>query len=715
MVPESDPTAKSGSGMGPCAAKWPLAAERLAEVLDNVRGLVWIKGLDGRILFANRFAEELFGRPRQEIVGRTAFDLFPAEDAERYARTDREVLADGILREYEDSAPSAAGRRFFQVVKFLLRDVAGAPCAVAAICTEVTEQRQAAVDLRASEARWRLQSAALEAAADAVVITDRDGSIEWANRAFTELTGYTLEEAQGRNSRELLRSGVHGPELYGELWSTILDGRTWRGELVNRRKDGTLYDEEMSITPVRDERGNVTHFVAVKQDVTERRRAATAVQRFVAGSPTVLYALRPVDGGFRGVWVSDNVTALTGFAKEEPLREGWWAENVHPDDRARAIAAHPLPAGADHSVLEYRFRRADGSYLWLRDEKRMVRDAAGRPVEIIGSWSDVTERVRLEEQYRQSQKMEAIGRLAGGVAHDFNNLLTVIGGSAEMLAASLPADSGGRSLLGEIRDATDRAASLTRQLLAFSRSQVLAPRAVDLNAGVANIETLLRRLIGEDVLLETSLSPAAGCVLIDPGQLEQVIVNLAVNARDAMPRGGRLRVATRAAELDAAACRRFPEGRPGRYAVLSIADTGCGMTPEVRARIFEPFFTTKPQGTGTGLGLATVFGIVRQSEGQIEVESRAGAGARFDVYLPSVAAPAAEARAEPRAANEARGKETILVVEDEEALRKLARIALERQGYRVLAASDGRQALAAVDAAGDTIDLLVTDLVLPQM
>jgi len=333
-------------------------------------------------------------------------------------------------------------------------------------------------------------------------------------------------------------------------------------------------------------------------------------------------------------------------------------------------------------------------------------------VEIVGSWSDISERVRLEEQLRQSQKMEAVGRLAGGVAHDFNNLLTVINGYSEMLQAGLDPTDPNHGLLTDVRDAGERAAALTRQLLAFSRRQVLEPRVVELGQVVRGLEKMLRRLISEDIGLATSLPPALPRVCVDPGQLEQVVMNLVVNARDAMPGGGRLSIELRAVVLDDAVRERIPDGRPGRFLQLSVADTGCGMDGELLARIFEPFFTTKEQGKGTGLGLSTVFGIVQQSHGFIEVASRVGEGTTFRVYLP-VAESQDGAGAEDRPDGPVGGKERILLVEDDPMVREVTRRILAGVGYEVLPAAGPEHALGQVVDGKAAFDLLLTDVVMP--
>ncbi|HXE56427.1 MAG TPA: ATP-binding protein, partial [Gemmatimonadales bacterium] len=346
-----------------------------------------------------------------------------------------------------------------------------------------------------------------------------------------------------------------------------------------------------------------------------------------------------------------------------------------------------------------------------------LRDAEGRPYRMIGAMSDVTAQReaeaalrRSEEQLRQAQKMEAVGRLAGGVAHDFNNLLTSMLGYADLVLAELPAGHPVRADVEEIQRAGQRAASLTRQLLAFSRRQVTRPRPVSLNTVVLDVERMLRRLLGEDVRLTLELAPRLGTVLADPAQLEQVIVNLAVNARDAMPEGGELSIATADVELTEETVRGYGFGPPGPYVTLTVRDTGVGMSEEVKARIFEPFFTTKELGRGTGLGLATVYGIVKQFGGYIWVESAPGQGSTFTVFFPRVRDTGSESAPE-HPGTVPTGTERILLVEDEPAVRGMARRALEALGYRVVEAESGAEALARLAGAG-AIDLLVTDVIM---
>ncbi len=452
----------------------------------------------------------------------------------------------------------------------------------------------------------------------------------------------------------------------------------------------------------------------ITRDVTARKRGEDTLRRIVSASPAMIYALAARAEGFELAWVSANVDAVTGWSEAEALAPGWWATNLHPADAER-VGVQPLPRELERQALEYRFRRKDGRYVWIRDERKPSRGEGGDVDEIVGSWSDVTARVELEEQLRSAQKVEAIGRLAAGVAHDFNNLLTIIGGNCEFLRFELPEGSEGRPMLDEIRDASARAAALTRQLVAFSRSQLLAPRVVDLNEIIARVESVLRRVIGEDGCVTTSLSAALGRIRVDPVQIEQVLLNLATNARDAMPRGGCLSVETHDVELGEDFLKRHPDAKAGRHALLRVSDAGVGMTAAVRARVFEPFFTTKPQGQGTGLGLATVFGIVKQSLGHIEVESEPGEGARFDLYFPALDdAAERDAQRSPSSAPR-RGSETILLAEDEAGVRRLACAALERHGYRVLLAEHGRTALELAEAHVGPLDLLVTDVIMPEL
>ena len=549
-----------------------------------------IMGLDfqGHHTFVNPAAAEMLGYPVEELIGRHSHSLWhhTKPDGRPYPEDECPILAtcqDGTLHRAANEVFWRKDGTCFPV-EYAARPIFEQDRIAGAVVTftDITARQQA-------EALLRLESAALEAAANAIVITDLAGRIEWANGAFSKLTGYPFEEAVGKRLN-LLKSGKQSQEFYRNLWDTILAGQVWQGENINRRKNGELYHEEQTITPLHDERGGITHFIAVKQDITARKK--------------------------------------------------------------------------------------------------------------------------LEDQYRQSQKMEAFGQLAGGVAHDFNNLLNVILGNAELVALGDLSENQAASL-EEIRLNGERAATLTRQLLSFSRRDTHYARAVDLNEIVSGMNKMLHRIIGEDFVLETQLWPEGAPVQADPSGLELVVLNLVVNARAAMPEGGEIVITVAPVHLDATTARHLA-ARPGEFIRLSVRDTGCGIPPEILPRIFEPFFTTKDVGKGTGLGLATVHGIIEQHHGWIEVESAPGQGTTFHIYLPrrSDAALASPASQEPGLVRG--GTETILMVEDEPALRRLTCRILRDFGYRVLEVSTGLAALELWPQHRAEVALLLTDVIMPE-
>ncbi len=691
---------------------------------------------------------------------------------------------------------------------------------------------------KAAVAEGMRAATAMNAAANGILITDRNGATIWVNPAFTEITGYSLDEAVGANPH-ILKSGTHSPSFYKELWDTILSGRVWRGVMVNRRKDGSLYTEEQTISPVLGDRGEVESFIAIKQDITERKRAEEALREsehryrslfenmlegyahckmlFDHDEPQdfvyidVNHAFEQLTGlknvvgekvtdvipGIRksnpelfeiygrvastgtpekfesyveslGIWFSiavyspgkeyfiavfDNITERK--KAEEALRlfrtlidrSNDAIEVVDPEtgrfldvnekgcldlgysrEEVLALRVFDIDPMIDESSFTRTVEdlRKSGVLLWEGIHRR--KSGSTFPVEvnvryvqldrdyIVTVVRDITERKRLEEQLHLSRKLEAVGRLAGGVAHDFNNLLTVIIGYGQTIHATFGPQDPLREKTEQILRAAERAAGLTRQLLAFGRKQVIEPQVIDLNALISDTGKMLRRVIGEDIDLKTVLQPALGRVKVDQGQIEQVLMNLAVNARDAMPNGGKLTIETRDVNVDEpGAARLHPSFSPGRYVLLAVSDTGIGMDAETQSHIFEPFFTTKEKGQGTGLGLATVYGIVKQSGGYIWVNSEPGQGATFKVYLPPAEGKLGPARRAPETSKPLHGTETILLVEDEEAVRRLARAILEGSGYLVLEACDPHEGLRLAGAHPGQIHLVLTDVVMPGM
>lgn len=584
------------------------------ELLDQLGVGVVMCDEKGRLTVFNRVAQEWHGAAPDPSIAPSIwaerYDLFEWDGVTRL-RPERVPLARAFSGEVVRDVPMAIRRghhvRFTRANAAPLLDAMGRRLGALVVMHDVS----ALVD---SEMMSKLQQAALEAAANAIVITDRDGIILWANKAFTALTGFTLEEAKGKNPRSLVKSEQTPREVYATMWATILAGQVWSGEVINKRKDGSVYPEALTISPVVDASGAPTQFIAIKRDLTAERELA----------------------------------------------------------------------------------------------------------------------VRMH----QSEKMESIGRLAGGVAHDFNNLLTVINGGLDLALEELDGtDTKLRNELEEIRQASERATALTRQLLAFGRQQVMRTERVKLRHVVGELLRMLERLLGERIVISAQLS-GGGHVLADKGQLEQVIVNLVVNARDAMPDGGTLTISTEDREVRPAEVPGLiPDSRivaldeARRFAVLRISDTGHGMDAAVLEHLFEPFFTTKPLGKGTGLGLPMAFGIVAQSSGFMSVRSVVGKGSTFEIYLPldvdgstqpdterglrpnppvTVAAPVS-------VGTDTTERPTVLLVDDEDSLRRVTTRILKKSGYEVLAASGGEEALRLCAEQPRAIDLVITDVVMPKM
>ncbi|MGE0453556.1 MAG: response regulator [Vicinamibacteria bacterium] len=858
---------------------------RYRSLMEHANDAILLLNDDDVVVEANRQADALLGRPREEIVGHAYEEFVVPEERQAAAQSRETTLAQGsnrvfgrhLLRLDGSSVPVELSSARVQVgpealALLILRDVAERERSEAAVrererlatftsdvsaAIVLEEQLQPALrrcceaavrHLDAAFARiWTLDEAqdVLELQASAGMYTHLDGA-----HGRVPVGKFKIGLIAAERRPHLTNSVVGDPRVNDQDWARregmvafagypLIVGTSLVGVIAMFARR-TLSDADLQALAA------VAHQIALvivrDRDQAALRASEERTRRLVSANPAVIYALRVGrDGEVALTWVSDNMERLLGYTTEQALAPGWWVEGVHPEDRDIAYA-HVAALDEDQLVREYRFRHSGGGYRWIRDEQRLLRDALG-PVEIVGSWSDVSERQAAEqqlqeseEQYRvlfdsnphpmwvydaetlqflavnesarrhygytleeflgmtirdvrppeevpaleerlaglsqappaepksrlwthlrkdgsliqvevtsspitfagraarltlihdvtekadlerqllQAQKLESIGRLAGGVAHDFNNLLGVITGYGELLHRHVAVDDRLRKYVDDILQAAQRAADLTRQLLAFSRRQVLQPKVLHLNGIVENMERMLRRLIGEDVRLVTALGDGVGLVRSDPGQIEQVVMNLVVNARDAMPKGGRLVIETANAELDARYARAHQGVVPGRYVLLAVSDSGHGMTEEVKARIFDPFFTTKGEGKGTGLGLSTVYGIVKQSGGYVGVYSEPGHGTVFKVYLPRLDAAQADQPTEvsPPAALP-RGSETVLLVEDEPSLRALVRESLESCGYAVLDARQGADALALSGGHPGPIQLLLTDVVMPGM
>ena len=589
---------------------------------------------------------------------------------------------------------------------------------VAGQINQFLERCQSESDLRESEERNRVL---IETIPHVVWMTHSDGLVAYLNQNGARYLGIPAASFNGWNWLESLHPDDRTRAR--ESWERCVRDETlyWMEHRV-RQADGSYRWNLAKGLPLRGTDGSIENWVGTWTDIDDQKRNLDALQisedRFRKLIMTLPAAVFTTDATGRLTLFNDSAVKLWGHSPD--LHEDWLAgcRLFRPDGTPLPSELSPitrtLREGRSIRGEEIVIERSDGSRSHVLPHPELLRDLSGEIVGAVNMLVDLTQMKQMEEQFRQAQKMEAIGRLAGGVAHDFNNLLTVINGYGGIVLKGFKANDPNFSHVTEIIRAGERAAGLTGQLLAFSRQQVVRPQVLNLNALVAASEKMLRRLLGEDLELKTIKDPALGNIKADPGQVEQVLLNLAVNARDAMPQGGKVCLTTRNVDLDAEQLLGHPDNLPGPYVLLAISDNGCGMSKATLARIFEPFFTTKG-AQGTGLGLATVFGIVKQSHGVIKVVSEPGRGATFNVYFPRAFEPIALTMSPSIVPAPLRGSETILLTEDEESVRSLARHILEEGGYTVLEASSGSEAMRICEKQGPTIDMLVTDVVMPRM
>ncbi len=553
-----------------------------------------------------------------------------------------------------------------------------------------------------------------ENAADLIAVVDIHGNRIYNSLSYEKVLGYSPEELRSSSSFEQIHP--EDRELVKEAAEEAR--RTGVGRPMEyrfRHKDGTWRVLESTASVIRNSKGEPEKIVIVNRDVTERRRAVEALRRSEASFRSVVgdapYGIFKANLTGQLLMVNPALEKMLGYESQDELLAVNLVSGIYRHPTEQQKMSEMFQRGQHIKDVEVEWRRKDGAFITVRCSGWPVKDESSTYIEVFAE--DVTDRRVLERQLRMAQKMEAVGRLSGGIAHDFNNLLGVILGYIQVMKRNLVPGQSSYEYAGEIEKASQRAVSLTRQLLAFSRQQVLEPAILNLNTLVSDMEKMLPRLIGEDIQLNLILDPAIGQVKADPGQIEQVVMNLAVNARDAMPDGGKLTIQTANAELDAAFVHEHPGSISGQYIMLAVKDTGIGMDPETQAQIFEPFYTTKERDKGTGLGLATVYGVVKQSSGYITVESDMGKGALFKIYLPRIQQPVITKIESSQGPLAVRGGETILLVEDAEPLRKLAHMFLRDNGYMVLTAADGSEAQQVAAQNPGPIHLLVTDVVMP--
>jgi PAS domain S-box-containing protein len=677
-------------------------------IIEHMRGAVAVYDRDMRYLYVSRRYLEDYLVKEKDIIGRRHYEVFP-DLPEKWREAHRRALAGEASSGEDDRYIREDGAEFWTEWECRPWYEADGSVGGIVVYTEVVNERKRTMEALEEEATRR--RVLIEQSRDGIVVLDEAGKVYEANRRFAEMLGYSQEEVRRLQvwdwehvaSRERILEMIRDVDETGDHFET-----------VHRRRDGTLYDVEISTNAAVI--GGRKLIFCVCRDISGRKRAEESLRESEARLRAIFDSARDFiylkDTDLRYTHCNKAMTEMFGRPREEII--GRTAADLYGEEYREAIDGVDRRVLSGEPVIGTYVRTVRGATRVISTSKSPVYDAAGKVVGLCGVSRDITEEVRIREQMRQAQKVEAIGRLAGGVAHDLNNMLSPVIGYGELLLEEMDPMDARRESVHQILRAAARARDLVRQLLAFSRKQTMEFRPVDINETVKGFERLLRRTLPEDIDIELALSPDMPPAYADVVQVEQILMNLAVNAADAMPGGGRLTIATALTELDEAHAASRRDMKPGRYVKLSVRDTGCGMDKETLEQVFEPFFSTKGE-RGTGLGLATVYGIVKQHGGSIWVYSEPGKGAVFNIYLPVAGAAAAAEGGGREAPTDLAGTETVLLVEDNDQVRNLAREVLRRQGYTVLSAKDGIEALNLAESHDGPVHLLLTDVVMPGM
>jgi two-component system, cell cycle sensor histidine kinase and response regulator CckA len=684
-------------------------------VIDTLPIPVYFKDMEGRYSGCNRAFEESAGVSKEYIIGKTAFDIAPRQLAEVYLRTDLELMRENGAHVYEstflDSHDTLLNVVFFKT-SFPSAD--GSPAGIIGAMLDITERKQAQ---EAHEKISRQLQLILDAAGDGIYGLDLQGRVTFVNPAAATLSGWSAEELLGKQQQTVMHHTKEDGTPYSAdacpIYATLRDGESHQGVELFRRKSGSSFPIEFISTPIREE-GEVAGAVVIFKDTTERNLVEEQLLKLSQAVIQSPVSIMITDTSGNVEFVNPKFTEVSGYQPSEIigktprlLKSGNAPEELY-ENLLSTISSGQVWSGEIHN------RHKNGETCWEHATISPISNSAGVICHYMAFMENMTERKKLEEQLRQAQKMEAIGQLAGGIAHDFNNILTVVLGFGQLLQSSLPEDDPKRGHMDQILDAADRATHLTRSLLAFSRKQVMLLQQVELNDLARRLSKFLVRIIGEDIALKTGFSDEPLPVLADSGQIEQVLMNLATNARDAMPAGGELQIKIAPAQLGKEFHQQHGYGEPGSYALITMSDTGSGMDAETQQKIFEPFFTTKPPGRGTGLGLSIVYGIVKQHGGYVTVASQRGFGTTFNIYLPLKSQRQQDCAKAPSLAPRG-GSETVLVVEDDPAVRRLIESLLKRYGYTVILAENGDAAIDIFQSKWQDIDLALLDVIMPKM
>lgn len=677
--------------------------EKFRRLFQESNDAILMHDLEGRILEVNQEVLNQFGHTESEILAMRVPDLHPPEVSGASRIAFDSVVRDGFVR-LEMPFQRKDGSVFPAELSASLLTVSGKQI-VQGIVRDITELKRAGEELR-------LFSTALESAANGVMITDVEGVILWVNPAYCKLTEYSVDEILGENPK-ILKSDKHDDRFFNDLWETILAGRVWRGEIINRKKSGKLYPEDQTITPLTDDAGKITHFIAIKQDITERKSAVERIRQQAALLDFANDAIfvRDLDG-FVSLW-NPACESLYGLSREDAVGSNIQDPPlsdlvIQPDDALRQVLYEGEWNG------EIKQRTHEGKAITVQSRWTVVEDERGVPRSILEINTDVTTTKILESQVIRAQRMESLGTLAGGIAHDLNNMLTPIMMSIEYLKGKI-ADEGTQKMISVLERSSKHGAEIIKQILTFARG--IEGETVELQPKylIREMENIVRDTFPKSITVSTNIQKNLWTVEGDATQLHQVLLNLCVNARDAMPSGGVLTIsAGNVLSIDVPRDSAIKK-RADKYVKMSVTDTGTGIPAEIRQRIFEPFFTTKELSKGTGLGLSTVYTIVKAHDGAIEVNSEPGSGTTFDVYVPSAHAGREAVSASREEEHPEGNGELILVIDDEAAICQIARNTLEAYGYRVQTTTRGVEAVEIFERMMDEIDAIITDMMMPGM